>query len=180
MSENTLENLWKETWTDKYDHWYLPFYDEVFQEIQPLSLLEIGVLGGDSLRMWRQYLPECTILGVDIREPLNIAWCVILKADATSEWFADMLGMWDVIIDDWGHRGSQQRKSFENLRPHVNEGGIYIVEDICCSFREKYIDEKPTMYEYLLNFCAKNNVKYKEFWKTGQPGYDPGTFILYK
>ena len=175
-----LKSLWKKYKTDKYDHNYLDFYDEIFQQLDIKSLLEIGVLKGDSLRMWREYLPGAIILGVDITWPLDIDGCVVLKTDATTEEFADMVGMFDVIIDDWGHRVSQQRKSFENLWSHVNEWGIYIIEDICCSFRPKYIDEPITMYERIISLCNADWIRYKEFWKTGTPWYDPWTLVLYK
>ena len=178
MSDRTLESLWQKHGTDKYLHWYLPFYESILKDIDVKSLLEIWVLRGDSLRMRRDYFPNATIVGVDINKPIEIPWCVILKSDATTVEFANMIGNFDIIIDDGGHRVSQQRKSFENLWNHTNK--LYIIEDICCSFRDKYIDEKVTMYEHIKKWCEVEWVQYKEFRKTGKPGYDPGTLVLYK
>ena len=39
-------------------------------------------------------------------------------------------GNYDIVVDDGGHRGDHIRPSFEVLWEHVNEGGIYVIEDL--------------------------------------------------
>jgi hypothetical protein len=64
--------------TDKWnEHWYAQHYEDLFQKIRRkrINLLEIGVggydemdgyenprKGGNSLRMWRAYFPNTTVL----------------------------------------------------------------------------------------------------------------------
>ena len=55
--------------TDKWGvHAYTPYYHELFNSKRNwvYNLLEIGVLNGASLRMWRDFFPNAQILGIDI------------------------------------------------------------------------------------------------------------------
>lgn len=47
---------------------FLSFYERYFEPLRgrPIKLLEIGVMDGASLRTWRDYFPNGTIIGVDI------------------------------------------------------------------------------------------------------------------
>jgi hypothetical protein len=52
----------------KWTH-YFPIYEKHFRPLteKPIKLLEIGVLNGGSLEMWRKYFhPDSTIVGIDI------------------------------------------------------------------------------------------------------------------
>lgn len=46
---------------------YLPVYEHWLKPLrrQPITLLEIGVFQGGSLRMWHKYMPKATIIGLD-------------------------------------------------------------------------------------------------------------------
>ena len=64
-----LQNLGIKTNTDKAQFGYLDIYEnylDKFLSNERLNLLEIGILGGSSLKMWREYFPKATILGADI------------------------------------------------------------------------------------------------------------------
>ena len=59
--------------TDKIANGYLPRYDRqlaLWVDQAPV-LLEIGVRSGGSLRLWRDYFPRGTIVGVDIVLPAD-------------------------------------------------------------------------------------------------------------
>ncbi len=44
------------------------------------------------------------------------------------------MGGVDIVLDDGSHVGSHQRTSFETLFPLLNEGGIYLIEDLHTSY----------------------------------------------
>lgn len=70
--EYVLEEIGKEAGTDKCSdaHDYLRKYEFFLRRFleQPMTLLELGVFHGDSLRMWSRYFPKAHIVGVDINE----------------------------------------------------------------------------------------------------------------
>jgi cephalosporin hydroxylase len=114
----------------------------------PLRLLEIGLYNGGSLRMWREYLPNATLHGIDVDRrtlayELEIPGTkvrLVDQADARAlRAFVDELGgSYDVILDDGGHTMEQQIVSFEVLFPHVVSGGIYVIEDLGTSYFVEY------------------------------------------
>src|ERR1035437_6331525 len=54
--------------TDKFVHGYTPYYERHLGllRFEPITLLEIGVWDGASLRTWEAWMPEAQIIGVDI------------------------------------------------------------------------------------------------------------------
>jgi hypothetical protein len=122
-------------------------YDDLLTQrrYDPVSLLEIGVLEGASLRMWRDYFPRGKIYGFDRdgeakrHEDRQIK---IFIGDQEDEAGLDALieqtGDLDVVVDDGGHRARQQIGTLVHLWPHVRPSGMYIVEDIHTSYLADY------------------------------------------
>lgn len=118
-------------------HSYLETYGTLFEPIKNfnLNILEIGIMNGHSLRLWRDYFPNSSILGVDIDQK-----CLqykedrvdVMIQDATTEGFANMFqdNHFDIIIDDGSHFLNHQLASHKFLYPKVKAGGLYIIEDI--------------------------------------------------
>lgn len=48
------------------------------------------------------------------------------------------IGNVDIVIDDGGHTMRQQIHTFEEVYPHVNDGGIFLVEDLHTSYWKEY------------------------------------------
>jgi hypothetical protein len=115
-------------------------YDKVYEPIleplrrQPLTLLEIGVLRGQSLSAWLEYFPSARVIGVDTfgRVP---AEAVPVLSDPRVTWFAcDSTKTApkvtaDIIIDDGYHTPEAQLETFNNYWPLLNGDGIYFIED---------------------------------------------------
>jgi hypothetical protein len=55
-----LKEIGEKYGTDKVEHDYLDFYEKELPK-QVGKLLEIGVLNGASLRMWKEYYTEAAI-----------------------------------------------------------------------------------------------------------------------
>lgn len=70
MTTVTLEKLGYDHGTDKSarGHHYLEFYERFLLSLRftATAILEIGVWHGQSLRMWADYFPNATVVGVDI------------------------------------------------------------------------------------------------------------------
>jgi len=92
---------------------------------------------GGSLRAWRRYLPNATIVGIDVQpdclaatEPPHID---VRLADSTDRAQLDAaLGdaTFDVIIDDGLHTAAANVRTLRNLWHRLAPGGLYVIEDV--------------------------------------------------
>ncbi len=48
------------------------------------------------------------------------------------------MGAPDVVIDDGSHQSADIISSFETLFPTLAEGGLYVIEDLHCSYNPDY------------------------------------------
>lgn len=119
---------------------YLPFLRDDF-----LMIMEIGVLKGQSLRMWKEYFYYSHILGIDILPECKQYEEDRIKIEIGSQTdgeFLDRLGYayapFNIIIDDGSHINSDVIYSFEHLFQYVKSGGIYVIEDACTSYWPEY------------------------------------------
>lgn len=127
----------------KMDH-YLDIYDRVLAGWQgrAISFLEIGVYKGGSMRMWRDYFaPDARLTFLDL-DPA----CLSLELPGTDIRIGDQAdpvflatvardrGPFDIVVDDGGHQMHQQTTSFRELWPHLNDRGLYVVEDTHTSY----------------------------------------------
>jgi hypothetical protein len=123
---------------------YFPIYERYFQKFRgrPVTIVEIGVYSGGSLRMWREYFGEqAEIFGVDI-----LPACRAFEDERTHIYIGDQADpqFWrrflqdvptvDIIIDDGGHQLEQQVATLEALLPHLSPGGVYVCEDLESEF----------------------------------------------
>ncbi len=96
--------------------------------------------------MWRDYFGDAArIIGVD-SDPRCLAFSddqtqVILGNQDDRDFLRSLrenLGSVDIVIDDGGHRMSEQIATFEELWPAVVDGGVYLTEDVCTSYWPEY------------------------------------------
>ena len=176
-----LKDIWYKYWTDKFEHWFLDLYEWILTKYWPniMQMLEIWVYNGASLRMWRDYMPNVTIIWVDINPALDIPWVIEYRADATTQEFADKMEFLDLIIDDWSHLSSHQIKSLELLWPKLNAGGIYILEDIHTSLRDNYKDTDVSALDHFKKFAQENCEAPCIEYRKDETQMD-GTLILFK
>lgn len=145
----TLADLYKKhkkgDWPDKGSvHSYIEVYEELLAPYRTAAknILEIGLMSGESLRMWSEYfsgkvygmdcdLKPCGGLA-DLSKAIEEGYNVLI-GDAANEmdirkFFTGI--KFDVVIEDANHTIEQQITIFVQLREYMNEGGIYIIEDV--------------------------------------------------
>jgi ubiquinone/menaquinone biosynthesis C-methylase UbiE len=161
--KSTNKQIYKwDSYFTKY-HRYFSKYQNKF-----VRILEIGVDKGGSLQMWKNYFGEnAKIVGIDINpeskqyEDTNIT---IEIGDQNDPIFmrsiVDKYKSFDVIIDDGSHVNSHQLFSFDFLFDYLNDGGIYLIEDIHTSYWEYFgggYKNPNTMIEFSKNLIDDIN-----------------------
>lgn len=126
-------------------HRYASLYESLLERFrqQPISFLEIGLQREflqekrdcPSLRMWLDYLPHATVNGFDISDfsGVDIPRARIFQGDQSDPQaliaMAKEVGPFDVIIEDGYHASEHQQVTIGTLFPHLNPGGLMIIED---------------------------------------------------
>ena len=142
---------------------YFAVYDQLFERFKDkknLTLVEIGVLNGGSLIMWREFFgPEARIIGIDasptattMRERGFEIYIGDQGCEASWRDFFSQVGSIDILIDDGGHTNKQQITTVASALPHINDGGLIIVEDIGTSYLPQY--GNPSRYSFM-RFCER-------------------------
>jgi hypothetical protein len=149
---NTLASLFRRTTGNSSAKWqgYLTHYERHFasRRHEPISLLEIGVQGGGSLEIWATYFKQAThIVGCDIdpacgelgfSDPRIQVVIGDINDDQTMQGIQAQSASFDIIIDDGSHQSQDIIKSFLNLFPCLSDGGVYLIEDLHCSYWDSY------------------------------------------
>lgn len=153
FDEYTLPEYCDSFPTDKCNgkHGFVEIYEERFAPLrkQPIRFFEIGILNGVSHLMWRTYFRNAEIFGIDLRDYSDKS-----KGSGIMTFVADQAnredlqrfieasgGKFDVILDDGGHAMDHQQISLGYLFPHVNSGGMFIIEDVHTSLPDYYSRE---------------------------------------
>lgn len=143
---------------DKLYHKYENLYYDILKTIDIKNLLEIGIgtidetkasnmhhyktnsastyTFGNSLRAWRDYLPDANIYGIDIDENTMFeeerikTFCSSSMDKDKMDSILSGLGTFDLIIDDGLHTLEANLTTLEITFPYLKEGGYYVIEDI--------------------------------------------------
>ncbi len=136
---------------------YFPVYEQLLQPYRnrAITFVEIGVLNGGSLQMWRAFLGEqARIIGIDLNpaarqmEAQGFEIFIGDQADpAFWQSFFEQVGEIDVLIDDGGHRNDQQIITLESALPQVRDGGLILVEDVHTAYLRAF--GNPSPYSFL-------------------------------
>lgn len=138
-------------------HCYLDFYEEHLPDRSfEGRLLEIGVMDGFSMQMWREYYPQASqIIGLDImpKDHLDIPGVELLQMNATDIQDVRQLGEFDIIIDDGSHMSLEQQQAFFWLYYNqLSYGGFYVIEDLWTSHMSAYVNSKYDTKSVLKEF----------------------------
>jgi hypothetical protein len=120
------------------------------RRMEPLILVEIGILNGSGLAMWCDLFPNARVIGLDLdlrnfnnnRAFLESHGAFSKNAPELFEFdqldlpkarnvLRDVLGdtRVDIAIDDGCHSLESIKITFEALKPHLNSNFVYFIED---------------------------------------------------
>ena len=148
MTENKFKNLHSNNTEKVSDKWesYLDYYNEIFMPLKnkDISLLEIGIQNGGSLQTYLNFFKNAElIVGCDIDDKChNLNYddkrikVVVgnINSNETYSKISSLINQFDILIDDGSHISSDIIISFIKYFPIVKPGGIYVIEDIHCSY----------------------------------------------
>ena len=127
---------------------YFDIYERHLERFRGRSpvMLEIGVMGGGSLAMWKSYLGTgAKLVGLDIdpnckrHEGVDIEVVIGSQDDPmVLQSIMDRYPDIDVILDDGSHMSPHMIASFEAMYGHVSPYGVYIVEDTHTNYWPEY------------------------------------------
>jgi len=138
---------------------YFDIYDKVLNKYvgESITFIEIGILDGGSLFMWRDFFGErARIIGVDLN-PEATKWRehgfeIFIGDQSKPEFWQDLfeeIGDVHVLLDDGGHRNDQQIITTKSALPHILDGGSIIIEDTQTSFMKFESFQKYTFVSFL-------------------------------
>jgi hypothetical protein len=135
--------------SDKWEQ-YLSVYDDCFLSYKDkaIHLLEIGIQNGGSLEIWGKYFSNARhIVGCDIDtncQALEFTDRRIrtvignINSQSTLAHVKAIAPSFDIIIDDGSHKSGDIINTFKNLYSHLSPGGMYVIEDLHCSYWSKW------------------------------------------
>jgi 23S rRNA U2552 (ribose-2'-O)-methylase RlmE/FtsJ len=121
-------------WGDKGTlHSYIDMYESEMIKKKKVSLLEIGVAFGHSIKMWEDYFQDSNIYGIDIKNNSKFDLQNFILGDATCENDINKnfsRKKFDYVVDDGSHKVDDQIQSFLLLSPKMKKSGKYFIEDV--------------------------------------------------
>lgn len=171
-NRSSITQIFNKTGTDKlWLHGYHRYYEDLlapFRKLKGVSVLEIGVEDGKSMKAWVDYFERpdridgiayranmrscednespglCKFVRIFDVDQSNVSQLQNFVAAAAEGRKHGPPG-WDVIIDDGSHIPMHVLTSFKHLFPYVRPGGLYIVEDL----ETNYVEHKSSYgYEF--------------------------------
>lgn len=154
---------------------YFHVYDHLFKSFKnkKITFLEIGILDGGSLFMWRKYFgPKAKIIGIDLN-PNAKKWekdgfkIFIGNQGDRNFWnkVRSKVGKIDIVLDDGGHTYQQQIITSESLFEKINDGGLLVVEDTHTSYMKGFGPKKYSFINYVKKKIDLINFRFQKFKK---------------
>ena len=151
---------------------YFDVYDKLLTRFvgETITFVEIGILDGGSLFMWRDFFGKnARIIGVDLN-PEATKWRehgfeIFIGDQANSHFWVDFfneVGDIHVLLDDGGHRNDQQIITTRSTLPHVLDGGLIIIEDTQTSFMKFESFRKYSFISFLKDKIKSLNARSDE------------------
>ena len=136
---------------------YFQVYEELFSKYvgKKITFVEVGVLQGGSLFMWREYLgKDARIIGIDLhpnaKELEKHGFEIYIGSQSDKNFwknFYSKVGKIDVLLDDGGHINDQQIITLSESVHNINDNGVIVIEDVHTSYLKKF--GNPSKYSFI-------------------------------
>jgi Domain of unknown function (DUF4214) len=178
VTEQSLEKLYSRHKGKVSDKWfiYLSEYNRLFQPYRhdSVRLLEIGIQNGGSLDIWAKFFPNAQqILGCDInpdcgRLSYRDSRIGVVVGDANSDVAQSAVmahsSEFELIIDDGSHKSGDILRSFARYFPCLADDGLFVVEDLHCSYWKEFEGGLFDPYSAMAFFKRLADVVSREHW----------------
>lgn len=109
-------------------------------------MLEIGVFGGGSLQMWKEYFgPGCKIIGIDIdpecKQHADEDIDIFIGSQDDPKVIEQIFAAYpeiNIVLDDGSHIMRHMIRSFEMIYYRISSDGVYMVEDTHTCYWPQY------------------------------------------
>lgn len=179
----TLLELYKNHTGKVSDKWslYLDEYDRLFRPYrnERIKLLEIGIQNGGSLEIWAKYFPEAThIIGCDINQDckkliFEDPRISVVVGDASLPETVKLIKSnregFNIIIEDGSHKSGDIIKAFAQYFPLISDEGIFVAEDLHCSYWSEYEGGIHYPYSSIAFFKVLADIVNQEHWGIDNP-----------
>lgn len=129
-------------YTDKNTHHC--YVDQVYEELfasyrkSAKKILEVGIYGGGSMLLWKQYFPNAEITALDIQHSVAVDFfkdedrITQIIGDAYSDETVNQFKNeeFDICLDDGPHTLESFNLFIDKYLPKVKKGGLLVIEDI--------------------------------------------------
>ena len=136
---------------------YFQTYEEMFNNYvgKKITFVEVGVLQGGSLFMWREYFGKnARIIGIDLhpnaKELEKHGFEIYIGSQSDKNFwknFYSKVGKIDILLDDGGHVNDQQIITLGESINNINDNGIIVTEDVHTSYFKKF--GNPSKYSFI-------------------------------
>ena len=136
---------------------YFQAYEEMFEKYvgKKITFVEVGVLQGGSLFMWREYFgKDARIIGIDLhpnaKELEKHGFEIFIGSQSDKNFWKDFyskVGKIDILLDDGGHVNDQQIITLGESVHNINDDGIIVIEDVHTSYLKKF--GNPSKYSFI-------------------------------
>ena len=144
---------------------YFQAYEEIFNKYvgKKITFVEVGVLHGGSLFMWREYFgKEARIIGIDLhpkaKELEKYGFEIYIGSQSDESFWKDFfakVGKIDILLDDGGHGNDQQIITLVESIHNTNDDGIIVIEDVHTSYMKRFGNPSKHSFvnysKYLIN-----------------------------
>jgi len=144
---------------------YFQAYEEIFNKYveKKITFVEVGVLHGGSLFMWKEYFgKKARIIGIDLppkaKELEKYGFEIYIGSQSDESFWKDFftkVGKIDILLDDGGHGNDQQIITLVESIHNTNDDGIIVIEDVHASYMKRFGNPSKHSFvnysKYLIN-----------------------------